>query len=724
MANLTVSNLTQLYSALASCKGGETILLSGGDYGDMTLNLQTKFNFKFPSDVTIKSADAGNPATFSSVNINGAQHLAFDGINFDYEFKPGDTNQTRSFQFGGCTDLTIRNSTFDGDLASGVSATDDGLGFTIGLSVRTSTNVLIENCESSQFYRGMVFGDSKNVTVRGNDLHDLRMDGMNFSNMQDVLIEKNYIHDFNGSSISTDHRDMIQFWTTGTKTPSTDITIRDNVLDIGEGTWTQSIFMRNEEVDNGRAGKEMFYKNVLIENNTITNAHTNGIALGETAGLTIRNNSVLHADGDKPDAADSGVEIPRISVAANSTNVVVTQNVAAVVPVARPGWTVANNVLVQDQYKFNPNFYDDVFATSSLDASDGVHQFVAVAGGAIDAANAGSKLTQGIGTGLLVNFDVDTVDGTTRIFDASQSTFNGTGLPAGASFVWTFGDGTKATGVTVQHSFAKAGNFDVSLSVKLPTGEKAVESVSCPIQSSDVVSLDGNHFTVYDSGLGESLGALSKASSDGLQLGASGITATVDRSHLLNIIGSDHMTLGMTLDADKAGTSGEVVRLHGSFSATVTSAGELLVEIRRDGDSSVRLTTEGAGLNKVANQSHDVVVNLEDGQLQIWVDGDLAGETAMTGVIGGSKGFASHDLVFGNPWGRANFSGDLSTFEITQDVEFAAAPQTKVLKAATSSVTAVTSAMDDDSSAALSTAADDDASAGLVTTHAGTDLAA
>ncbi|MBP1804918.1 right-handed parallel beta-helix repeat-containing protein [Rubellimicrobium aerolatum] len=734
MANLTASNLAQLYTALASCKGGETILLAGGDYGNLALNVQTKFNFKFPSDVTIKSADPANPATFSSVQIGKASHLVLDGINFDYEFKAGDTLQTRPFQFTSCTDLTIRNSTFDGDLASGLTANDNGYATAVGLSVRNSSDVLIENCEVSSFFRGMVFSDNQGLVIRDNDIHDIRMDGMNFADVQDVLIEGNYIHDFRASYASGDHRDMIQFWTMGTTQPSTDIVIRDNVLDIGEGSFTQSIFMRNEEVDLGRAGTEMFYQNVLIENNTITNGHVHGIMVGETAGLTIRNNSVLHADGDRPDAADSGVEIPKIAVSARSTGVVVTQNVAAVVPTAKAGWTVGNNVLVQDQYKFDPNFYDDVFTGSSLDGADGVNDYVAVKGGAIDLANAGSKLTQGITDGLLVTFDMDDVNATTRVFDASQSTFKGAALPAGSTFVWTFGDGTKATGVTVQHSYAKAGEFDVTLSVKLPTGEKATETAACAIESSEVVTLDDGQLTVYDGGVATGLGALAKMSADGLQLGATGVAATVDRSHLLDIIGSDKMTLAMTLDADKAGASGEVVRLHGSFMASVTSSGELTFQVFRDGTTPVWLTTKGAGLNAVANQPHDVVVQLDSGKLQIWVDGGLAGETAMTGVIGGSKGFGTHDLVFGNPFSRTNFNGDLSAFELSQEVEFAAKPATKVLKATTASVT-VTSAMEDDSDYALAAASlDDDGSsladatdtddAGFVTTYAAAELAA
>ena len=87
---------------------------------------------------------------------------------------------------------------------------------------------------------------------------------------------------------------MIQFWTSGTTSPSTNITIRGNILNSGAGDWTRSIFMRNEMVDLGLAGDEMFYQNILIENNVIYNAHAHGITVGETDGLTIRNNTILY----------------------------------------------------------------------------------------------------------------------------------------------------------------------------------------------------------------------------------------------------------------------------------------------------------------------------------------------------------------------------------------------------------------------------------------------
>ena len=114
-ATLTVSTLAQLYSALATASSGQTILLEGGNYGDLYLGSGSGFDITFPTNVTIKSASATNPAVFSSANVIGAANLTFDGISFDYTFEAGDRVSTAPFIFSNSDNITIRNSTFDGD---------------------------------------------------------------------------------------------------------------------------------------------------------------------------------------------------------------------------------------------------------------------------------------------------------------------------------------------------------------------------------------------------------------------------------------------------------------------------------------------------------------------------------------------------------------------------------------------------------------------------------
>ena len=152
---ITVSTLNGLYTALAKATGGETILLAAGDYGKMFLGASSGFDITFPSNVTIKSADAGHPAVFSGMDLRGTANLTLDGLTFDYTFAATDKIYSRPFSVSGSENITIRNSTFDGDVAKGVSAVDDGYGFAVGLSVRGSTGVTLDNNEIFNFHRGM-----------------------------------------------------------------------------------------------------------------------------------------------------------------------------------------------------------------------------------------------------------------------------------------------------------------------------------------------------------------------------------------------------------------------------------------------------------------------------------------------------------------------------------------------------------------------------------------
>ena len=164
------------------------------------------------------------------MHLNGASNLSFDGILFDYTFAASDASNFKPFEVNGSSNVTIRNSVFDGDLAEGKWAGADGFGWTYGLSVRSSRGVTIENNEVYDFLRGMIFYKSAELDVLGNDVHSIRSDGMDFAEVQDVLIEDNHLHDFPLPEGSADHRDMIQFWTSGTRQASTDITIRGNRL--------------------------------------------------------------------------------------------------------------------------------------------------------------------------------------------------------------------------------------------------------------------------------------------------------------------------------------------------------------------------------------------------------------------------------------------------------------------------------------------------------------
>ena len=136
---------------------------------------------------------------------------------------------------------------------------------------------------------------------------------------------------------------MIQFWTEGDLIPSSNVTIRDNIITIDDNYRMQSIFIFNEQVTRHGDGKAMYYKNFVIENNHIEGNHPHGILVGPIDGLVVRGNTVLRDPGNP--YSGSGW-FPKIDIDRMSTNVTITGNLANEIKGVMPGWTVSGNKLV------------------------------------------------------------------------------------------------------------------------------------------------------------------------------------------------------------------------------------------------------------------------------------------------------------------------------------------------------------------------------------------
>ncbi|GGE26107.1 parallel beta-helix repeat (two copies) [Gemmobacter megaterium] len=671
-ATILVSTLEQLHAALAKAKGGETILLEPGHYERLTLNSKSGYDIKFPSDVTITSADPDNPASFGKMNLDGAENVVLQGVVFDYRFAAGDTIKNSPFVVQNSSNIQILDSEFRGDVAQGISELADGFGTAVGLTVTSTTGMTLDGNEFHSWHRGLVVSYSYDVAITGNEVHDIRSDGMNFVAVQGVEIEGNHIHSFRASRDSKDHADMIQFWTNGTKRPSTDIVIRDNILDIADGSWTQSIFMRNEVVDSQGGGKDMYYKNVLIENNTIYNSHIHGITVGEADGLTIRNNSLIRvSDSGNTKDTGSGLWTPAINVKRTAENVEITGNITSNISGhdAQPGWVVKMNAFIQDSNPYAPGYYGDVFINSTLLDTGSAHAFVAKPGGMVDLLGAGSSLTQ-FDPALAKSqplFDVAKVegDGSARLFDASLAAdLLG---KAAAQFLWTFSDGTTASGPVVAHSFAEGGQYTATLTIKLSDGRSLSSDIGLGLSGNAMLSFDAakGAFTAFGYGQETTFDPLAASLDGALKLGSTGVAARVASSATRELRGSDDFEIAFSLQADKAGNFGEVFRMHGAMVTTVNSAGQINFQMSNTEGKAVILRSD-TGVNVSDGKAHDVVIRFVDGKLSVTVDGKATTSMAVDGTLptGVFEG-----LAFGNAWGKANFVGKITAFDIMVDVE-------------------------------------------------------
>jgi hypothetical protein len=279
MADIRVSNAAGLTTALTKAKAGDRILLAAGNYGDVNIR-----GLKFASDITIMSASATNVAKIDTLKITDSSRIKFQSVEIgralksnEYEFSSYASVQNASY-------ITFNSVFFHGSMDS--DSSNDGR----GLTVTNGKFVAVQNSRFEQVSRGIVFSNSTDLNVRSNSFQNLRSDGVDFANVQRVVVDSNSFRNF--TAIGDDHPDAIQFWTTGTTTPSTDIVISNNQIFQGTGKGIQGIFLRDEV-------GTLPYQNVRIVNNlAYVHDFYNGIAVLGGRNVEISGNTVLSPTGD------------------------------------------------------------------------------------------------------------------------------------------------------------------------------------------------------------------------------------------------------------------------------------------------------------------------------------------------------------------------------------------------------------------------------------------
>lgn len=376
-----VDSRDALVEALANSGAGTEIVIAPGEYGFLPVHVRGGEG----DPLVLRSEQPDAPARFSGLGVNRAAHVVLSDLIFDYEAKADDGRKFNPFRVLNSDDIVMQRLRFEGDRS------EQGFGVGYALTLRGVSRVVLAHSQIETFERGLIVTRSQDIVIRANDLSDMSSDGMNFAQVSNVLIENNYIHDFARPEASKAHPDMIQFWTNRTARPTRNVVIRSNLLSAGGGMWTQSIFMRNEEVDTGRAGDEMFYRNIQITKNLIINAHTHGITVGETKGLVVANNTLVRNSAAAGKKKSYTLSTPSIRITPRAQDVQILRNVAGGYkgPEDQADWTVAQNIQVQDRARMETGHYSRVFV--GHDPQDPA-SFVPRAGGPLDGTGIGAPV--------------------------------------------------------------------------------------------------------------------------------------------------------------------------------------------------------------------------------------------------------------------------------------------------------------------------------------------
>lgn len=285
MATFNVSTAAQFQSALNSAKGGDKIVLAAGNYGSVYVQ-----NHNYSSAVTITTS-AANPAHFDGLFISNTKNLSLSGLDLGRSLTAGQAEWTQLNYVYNSSNIQFDNVTFHGSKDN--DPTNDG----VGLQLTGVAGFSMTNSHFSELYRGIAIQQSSNLTVKGNDFHTIRSDGMVVAAVDGITIDSNNFSDFR--PIIPDHSDFIQFWNLGQTKGSSNITIKNNVMfqpqfSGVEGTGTQGIWISDP--------MEFGYKNVLIQNNLIySNGAYNGLSVNGGDGVQILGNTVLSQSTDSKD---------------------------------------------------------------------------------------------------------------------------------------------------------------------------------------------------------------------------------------------------------------------------------------------------------------------------------------------------------------------------------------------------------------------------------------
>ena len=622
-----VSTAAQLKAAVTSANTDTTFVMKGGDYGKINL-IASQQGHLAKHHLTFVSEDANNPAVITGLDATGLQSgLTFDGITFDYSAARGAHQSYKWLRIENSQNVTVKNSTIDGDEANGLSKVDDGYPTGTGIFFRYNDGITFENNEVFQFFRGTTFQNSDNITVKNNEFYDMSSDALNFAAVTQVMIEGNYLHDYRSHPNTYAHRDMIQFWTQNETTPTTDVIIRGNIMDAGSGQYTQSIWINNEAITKQGAGNSMLYKNFVIEDNVIKNAHKHGIAVNNIDGLQISNNTILRSDGIAPDTTPQYT--PVININGGVKNATINDNV--IHGVNGSSWSGSGNLYVQRKWTTEANHYNDLFVNGMADDLGSWDDLMALPGGAIEKLGLGSSLlrydtTPAQNTALMLSDDGEQLARHHHTFDVSN-VFGPSGKVStkGAQVVWDFGDGKSGTGLSPTHVYTTPGSYEVTATIKLANGKTVTADKVIEVETPVLIQADFENGGKDISGFENTFKTqnVSYVNDGGSKVAKFTKTSYIRYDRTEELFNNEGITILADFRKDQATDVGRLINFSDSIIVKIQGNG-LQVTVTTD-QTNKMFNINGAGINDTAWHRLAVTWDEKNDKAIVYVDGKQVG---------------------------------------------------------------------------------------------------
>jgi hypothetical protein len=263
---------------LSRAKGGETIVLTAGEFQDVKVEGR-HYDPAVTLDARAATLTAWQLKDVSGLHFRGGRYRPGPPITNP---KTGEPLYGGAFQLKDVQDIEVTDAVFQGP-GQADAKTSGVYGDGYGLVVTRGSKVVFAQNTYSGFKVGVVISQTDGFRVADSEFTAMRSDGMDIANSHNGLVEGNHC---SGTVVrSKEHPDCIQMWSRPPGPPTSDIVIRKNRVE-GE---TQGISLFNHVRDGVDDGG---FDRIRIEDNDVRIAATQGIAIVAGRGSILRNNHV------------------------------------------------------------------------------------------------------------------------------------------------------------------------------------------------------------------------------------------------------------------------------------------------------------------------------------------------------------------------------------------------------------------------------------------------
>jgi hypothetical protein len=323
----SVANPAELWQALVTARGGDTILLAPGDYGNVKWD-----RFRYTGGhVNIRSADPANRARFGRMLLYGASNISVSGIDAASSLNP-------------VVAISGSDVRFTGNRIRGAVANQDPWDDSqTGVWVRFANRVMVASNDFQDLRLGVYIQRSFDVALRHNSFTHLR-EGVNVASVTRGDISHNFFHAFSPRYNAGEHPDAIQFWNHNEPYGSTDVTLRNNYMALSNTGAIHGFFIGNEN-------PALPHSRFEISGNIYYGSALHGISLGKVNDARVFNNTVVAspwADMNNSrlrseDGKTGGAMQPQIRMG-SGTGVQAFRNIAMNNFTAAPGNSASDNI--------------------------------------------------------------------------------------------------------------------------------------------------------------------------------------------------------------------------------------------------------------------------------------------------------------------------------------------------------------------------------------------